>query len=356
MRIITANTATKKYPIYIGSGISAQIGILSAEITGSTKAALITDDNVDRLYSDDITEALERVGFKVIKYVLPNGESSKSMENYIKILGFLAENELSRGDTLFALGGGMVGDISGFAAATYLRGMRLVQIPTTVLAMTDSSVGGKTAVNLASGKNQVGTFYQPDLVVCDPVLLSTLSDEIFRDGCAEVIKYGVIADRQLFDILKNPIMPQIEEIIKRCLTIKTRLVCEDEFDSGSRQLLNFGHTFGHAIEKCSNYSISHGKAVSIGMVMAASAAEAMEICKEDCRREIEGMVKLHGLPHETDFNEESLLKGMIFDKKRFGEEITFVFPKEIGQCILKKYPLTELKGILSSALRERDAK
>lgn len=351
MRTITAETVKNKYPIHIGSGISAQTGVLASEITGCTKAALITDDNVDRLYSGHITEALERAGFKVIKYVLLNGESSKSMENYIKILGFLVENKLSKGDTLFALGGGMVGDISGFAAATYLRGIRFVQIPTTLLAAVDSSAGGKTAVNLDSGKNQVGTFYQPDLVVCDPDLLLSLPDQIFRDGCAEVIKYGVIADRRLFELLKEPIKPRMEEIIERCLTIKNKLVYEDEFDSGPRQLLNFGHTFAHAIEKCSNYSISHGKAVSIGMVMAASAAEEMEICKADCSRQIKEMVVSHGLPYTTELSEETLLNVMFSDKKRSGEQMTFVFPEEIGRCVLKKFPLTELKSILRSSLR-----
>ena len=351
MRTITAETERKKYPIHIGSGISAQTGALAAEITGSTKAALITDDNVDRLYSVHITKSLEMAGFKVLKHVIPHGESSKSMGNYIKILGFLAENKLSRSDTLFALGGGMVGDISGFAAATYLRGIRFVQIPTTLLAAVDSSAGGKTAVNLDSGKNQVGTFYQPDLVVCDPDLLSSLPDEIFNDGCAEVIKYGIIADRRLFGMLKEPIRPRMEEIIERCLTIKCRLVYEDEFDSGPRQLLNFGHTFGHAVEKCSNYSISHGKAVSIGMVMAAAAAEEMGICEVDCSREIKEMVKTYGLPYTTELSEEMLLDVMLSDKKRSGEEMTFIFPEEIGRCLVKKYPLTELKNILRSALK-----
>lgn len=352
MRTITAGTGRKKHPIHIGSGISAQTGALTAEITGCTKAALITDDNVDRLYSAYITDVLERAGFKVIKYVIPNGESSKNMENYIKILGFLAENKLSRADTLFALGGGVVGDISGFAAATYLRGVRFVQIPTTLLAAVDSSAGGKTAVNLDSGKNQVGTFYQPDLVVCDPDLLASLPDEIFRDGCAEVIKYGVISDIRLFEMLREPIRPQMEEIIERCLNIKSRLVYEDEFDSGPRQLLNFGHTFGHAVEKCSNYIISHGQAVSIGMVMAASAAEEMGICKSNCSSEIKDMVVSYGLPYATELSEEMLLDAMLYDKKRSGGEMTFVFPDEIGHCLLKKHPLTELRNIIRSALKE----
>ena len=240
MRNVLVDTGRKRYSIHIGAGLSHKTGKLAAKLTGPTKAALITDDNVDRLWSEQITKSLESAGFKVSVHVIPNGECSKNIENYIKILGFLSENKLSRGDTLFALGGGMVGDIAGFAASTYLRGIRFVQIPTTLLAMVDSSVGGKTAVNLDSGKNQAGTFYQPDLVVCDPELLSSLPDDIFRDGCAEVVKYGVIADGRLFDMLKGSIEPQLEEVIERCLTIKSRLVYEDEFDTGARQLLNFG--------------------------------------------------------------------------------------------------------------------
>ena len=352
MRKVTADTGRKRYTIHIGEGLSFNTGKLASELTGPTKAALITDDNVDRLWSDRITVSLKSAGFVVSRHVIPNGEVSKNIENYIKILGFLSENKLSRGDTLFALGGGMVGDIAGFAASTYLRGIRFVQIPTTLLAMVDSSVGGKTAVNLDSGKNQVGTFYQPDLVVCDPELLSSLPDDIFRDGCAEVIKYGVIADGRLFDMLKGPIEPQLEEVIERCLTIKSRLVYEDEFDTGARQLLNFGHTFGHAVEKCSGYAVSHGKAVAIGMVMAAHVSEKMGICSSDCCIKIEDMVTSFGLPHKTDLSESELLNAMISDKKRSLEEITLVLPEDIGSCVLKKIPVKDLGSVMENALKD----
>jgi len=351
VRKVIVDTGRKRYPIHIGAGLSCEAGRLAADVTGPVKAALITDDNVDRIWSERITESLKSSGFAVSRYVIPNGEVSKNIENYIKILSFLSDNKLSRGDTLFALGGGMVGDIAGFAASTYLRGIRFVQIPTTLLAMVDSSVGGKTAVNLDSGKNQVGTFYQPDLVVCDPELLSSLPDDIFRDGCAEVIKYGAIADRQLFAMLKEPVREQMEEIIERCLAIKSRLVYEDEFDTGARQLLNFGHTFGHAVEKCSGYAISHGKTVAIGMVMAASAAEEMGICNADCGIEIKEMVISFGLTHKTDLSETELLDAMISDKKRSLEEMTLVLPEKIGHGVLKKIPVSDLDPVIKAAMK-----
>ena len=352
MRKVTIDTGRKRYPIHIGAGLSCNTGRLASELTGPTKAALITDDKVDRLWSERITVSLKSAGFVVSRHVIPNGEVSKNIENYIKILSFLSDNKLSRGDTLFALGGGMVGDIAGFAASTYLRGIRFVQIPTTLLAMVDSSVGGKTAVNLDSGKNQVGTFYQPDLVVCDPELLSSLPDDIFRDGCAEVVKYGVIADGRLFDMLKGPIEPQLEEVIERCLTIKSRFVYEDEFDRGARQLLNLGHTFGHAVEKCSCYAVTHGKAVAIGMVMAAHIAEKMGICSSDCCRKIENMLTSFELPHKTGLSGTELLNAIISDKKRSLEEITLVLPEEIGSCVLKKTPVKDLGSVMENALKE----
>ncbi|MDD4160698.1 MAG: 3-dehydroquinate synthase [Synergistaceae bacterium] len=354
MKNVIVDTGRKRYPIYIKAGASDATGSLAAEITGITKALLITDDNVDRMYSRRIIDSLEGEGFSLSKCVILNGEGSKNIENYIKILTALSKNKISRNDTVFALGGGMVGDIAGFAAATYLRGIRFVQIPTTLLAMVDSSAGGKTAINFDSGKNQIGAFFQPDLVICDPDFISSLPDEIFRDGCAEVIKYGVIADGRLFKMLKGPAMRQMEGIIERCLMIKSRLVYEDEFDLGRRQLLNFGHTFGHAIEKCSNYSVTHGKAVAVGMVMAAAAAEVLGICSSDCYRDIKEMVSAFGLPCKTDIAEGELFDAMFSDKKRSLKEITLVLPEEIGRCILKKIPVAELGSFVRFAMKDKE--
>lgn len=353
MRSIAAGTPTKGYPILIGSGISIDTGILAAERRGPGKAALITDCNVDMLYSDRIRSSLEKAGFETDTYVIPAGEKSKNMSQYIGMLEFLSEKRLSRSDTVFALGGGVVGDIAGFAAATYLRGVGLVHIPTTLLAAVDSSVGGKTAVNLKMGKNQVGTFYQPDMVICDPDLLKSLPENIFRQGMAEVIKYGVVADSPLFEMLRESPEDRIEEIISRCLNIKCRLVFEDEFDRGSRQFLNYGHTFGHAVEKCSGYEIPHGEAVAIGMVMAASAASGLGICAPECPQEIMSMAERYALPYRTDISKEALLEAMLFDKKRYGKETTFVFPEQIGSCVLKRIPLEEVETVMDIALKGR---
>lgn len=353
MRTITAETWSKRYPIYIGSGISADTGVFAAEKKGPGKSALITDSNVDRFHSAHIRASIERAGFETHTYVIPAGEKSKNISAYVGILDFLSQKRLSRQDTIFALGGGMVGDIAGFAAATYLRGTGLVHIPTTLLSAVDSSVGGKTAVNLEMGKNLVGTFYQPDMVICDTDLLSTLPLDTLREGFAEIIKYGVIADRPLFEMLRKPVKERIEEIIARCLNIKCRLVFEDEFDTGPRQLLNFGHTFGHAVEKCSGYEVSHGKAVAIGMVMAASAATELGICDPECYELIRDMVMIHGLPDSTDIGKEALLDVMLSDKKRSGKGITFVFPEEIGKCRLQKFSETDITMILDAALKGR---
>jgi len=251
----------------------------------------------------------------------------------------------------FALGGGVVGDLAGFAAATYMRGMRLVHIPTTLLAAVDSSVGGKTAVNLDEGKNLAGVFYQPECVICDPDLLSSLPEDIFSDGCAEIIKYGAICSPELFEMLRSPIKLHIEEIIELCVKIKSGLVAEDEFDTGKRQLLNFGHTFGHAIEKCSNYSISHGSAVSVGMVMAASAAADMKICKTECADEIKLILKAYNLPCRTGYSEQSLYSAILSDKKRCGDTIAFVLPEEIGRCAIKNFSLRDARDVLHRSMK-----
>lgn len=354
MKTVTVKTKSKSYPVYIGSGILDECGNFAADITGQTNAAVITDDIVDKLYSGRVIASLEKAGFHTIKYVIPNGELSKNMETYVRLLAFLSENRLSRNDAVFALGGGVVGDLGGFAAATYLRGIRFVQVPTTLLAAVDSSVGGKTGVNLHAGKNLAGAFYQPELVVCDPDLLSSLPEKIFFEGCAEIIKYAAICDKALFEQLKSPIMLHMEEIIEQCVKIKSKLVAEDEFDRGARQLLNFGHTFGHAVEKCSGYTVSHGSAVSIGMIMAASAAVDMKMCETGCIEELTEIVKAYGLPYRTDFSEEALYNILLTDKKRLGDTITFVLPEKIGRCVLKKFALSDMSKVLHSAMKGRD--
>ena len=332
MTTVSVNVS-KNYDVIISSGLLAESGERIKSICGGSKAVIVTDDIVNGLYADTVEDSLKSAGYSVARFVFNNGEHSKSTENYLALLHILSRENLTRSDVVVALGGGVVGDLAGFAAATYLRGIKLVQIPTTLLAMVDSSVGGKTAVNLPSGKNQVGVFYQPDVVLCDYDTLATLPQEVFRDGCAEVIKHAVIRSEELFKLLQQPIEDNIEEIIARNVTIKRDVVALDERDTGIRQILNFGHTVGHGIEKHSGYTVTHGSAVAIGMV-AESKGTA-------CQAEIIEMVKRYGLPHATDITAEQIIEAAFADKKRNGDKITLIVPERIGKCDLKEFTMDE---------------
>lgn len=342
--------ASKSYDIIISAGLLNSAGKLIRSAAGGSKCAIVTDDIVDRLYAGTLEKSLAEAGYEVFRFVFPNGEGSKNAENYLKILDFLAENGFTRRDLVAALGGGVVGDLAGFAAATYMRGTRLVQIPTTLLAAVDSSVGGKTGIDLKAGKNLAGAFYQPDLVLCDYSTLKTLKDEVFRSGCAEVIKYGVISDAALFEKLKEPINERLEEIIARCVEIKRDVVMADELEGGLRQILNFGHTFGHAIELLSGYKTPHGEAVAIGMAMMARACARLGICSADTAGEIERLIKRYRLPTETQFSAEDIYRAALSDKKMGGDTITLVVPREIGSCELRKTGLEELREFISLGL------
>jgi 3-dehydroquinate synthase len=302
--------------------------------------------------------SLQAAGYAAERFVFPHGEQSKNMATYAALLSALAGAGLTRTDVVVALGGGVTGDMAGFAAASYLRGVRFAQIPTTLLAMVDSSVGGKTAVNLPEGKNLAGAFYQPDVVICDPLALETLPDEVFRDGCAEMIKHGVIADAELFTMLMagetggtRQGFPRMEDILARNVTVKRDIVAGDERDTGKRQLLNFGHTIGHGIEKLSGYSVTHGSAVATGMVIAGRGAALMGLCGKECPREIAEAVKLRGLPYETDFSPEHLIEAAFYDKKRRGERISIVLPERIGKCVLKDFSMDRLAEFIRLAMR-----
>lgn len=339
--------ASKRYDIVIGRDLLNDSGKYVKSAVGGTKAAIITDSTVDLLYSETVAKSLESVGYCVFKYVIPSGEKSKNAQNFIEILNFLAKNGFSRSDVTVALGGGVVGDLAGFSAASFMRGMRLVQIPTTLLAAVDSSVGGKTAIDLETGKNLAGAFFQPDLVLCDYRTLSTLKPETFNEGCAEIIKYGIIEDSALFESLKKPIEDQLEEVIARCVEIKRDIVVKDEKDNGLRNILNFGHTIGHAVELCSRYEISHGYAVAIGMAAMVRAAVRLGYCGEDCRDEVLDMIKRHKLPTDTDFSANDLYNAALSDKKSGGGSITVIIPRKIGRCELKKITMTELKELIA---------
>lgn len=343
--------ASKDYNIYIGSGLLDDAGERIKNELGVCSAAVITDDNVNALYADRVIASLEKSGFRCVKFVFPHGEESKGIAVYSEILSFLAENHITRTDMLISLGGGIPGDMGGFAAATFLRGIKFVQIPTTLLSAVDSSVGGKTAVNLPSGKNLVGSFYQPDMVICDYSALDTLPDEIFADGCAEVIKYGAIMDREFFEFLKNnDIKENIEYVITRCVEMKRDIVNEDEKETGIRAILNFGHTIGHAIEINSNFEISHGSAVAIGMIIASKGAYKMGYCGTDISGDIKEVLIKNKLPVSCIFTAEALYEVSCSDKKRSGNSIKLIIPEKMGKCTGKKIPTEQMLGFIKAGL------
>ncbi len=349
MKTVTVS-ASKTYDILIASGLLDGAGGYVRPFIPGGSAAIVTDDIVDRLYGGRLAASLTAAGLQTVRDVIPNGEASKNAETFIGLLNFLAESRLTRADAVVALGGGVVGDLAGFAAAAYMRGVRFIQIPTTLLAAVDSSVGGKTAIDLDAGKNLAGAFYQPEFVLCDLALLDTLRGEIFTDGLAEVIKYGVIADRELFDRLRKPIKPQLEEIVARCVSIKRDIVDADEFETGPRKLLNFGHTVGHAVERLSDYTVSHGRAVAVGMAVMARACAKSGICTDEAAREIVALIEAGGLPVTTDRGAAQLARAALSDKKRSGGTITLTVVERVGKCVLKDMPVEALESFIAPGL------
>ena len=345
-------SVSKEYEVLIGNKLIDRSGeLIRAVCPKSRLAAVISDDNVAPIYLKRLTKSLESADFSVVSFVFPHGENSKNAETYVEILNFLAENHLTRTDLLVALGGGVVGDITGFAAATYLRGLKFVQVPTSLLAMVDSSVGGKTAIDLKAGKNLAGAFCQPELVICDLDTLDTLSPAFFTDGCAEVIKYGILADKPLFEHLSGCGQNfDREYVISRCVELKRDYVTKDEFDTGLRMMLNLGHTVGHAIEKLSSYGISHGYAVAMGMGIVSRTAAAKGICSKACTEAIEKGIEALGLPTNTAYGAKELAEPMLSDKKRAGSTVNLIVPYEIGRCGVLPTPVSELEEFVSTGL------
>lgn len=343
--------ASKEYQVVIGSGLHCQLGDYLRSLRKTGKIAIISDSNVWPLYKDTILTSLQDATFEVCSYVFPAGEASKNGNTFLSILNFLAENKLTRTDCVIALGGGVVGDITGFAASVYLRGISYIQIPTTLLAMVDSSVGGKTAIDLPAGKNLAGAFYQPDLVLCDIDSLNTLPPEIFRDGCAEVIKYGVLYSEELFAHLEERGLNfDRETVITQCVQLKRDTVVKDEFDRGQRQKLNLGHTIGHGVEAQSNFSISHGQAVAIGMDIVSKAAAAYGICTEHTYRRIHAVLDQFELPTQTKYTAEELYTSALSDKKRSGDTVNLIIPEKIGFCRIQATPILEMKQYIEAGL------
>ncbi len=327
------------YNVYLGENL---ISNLSQFIDKNYSCALIiTDDNVDKIYSENCIQNLKNC-FPLYKYVFPHGETSKNINEYIKITNFMAEKSMDRKSLVIALGGGVTGDLSGFVSSTYMRGIDFIQIPTSLLAMVDSSVGGKTAVDTPSGKNMLGTFCQPKAVICDINTLSTLPSEYISDGLGEIIKYSILNGGELFQKLSNHFTGQDIKIISHCIKIKAEIVAADEFEENSRQLLNLGHTFGHAIELLSDFKLSHGKAVAKGIYLIAEISYKNRLCSEEVFREIQNLLNFHGFNLQIPYTYQQIFDIIKHDKKKNGEFINLVIPENIGNCKIMKISFNQL--------------
>ena len=336
-------TASKSYDVLIGSGLLKTLGSHAAAMEKVKKVCIVSEASVWSLYGQTAKKSLLDSGFETLEFVFPAGEQFKNAAIYLDLLYFMADNQITRTDLLVALGGGVVGDMAGFAAATYMRGIPFIQVPTTLLSMVDSSVGGKTAIDLPVGKNLVGAFYQPALVLCDTDCLDSLPLEIFRDGCAEVIKYGVLYDPALFDHLtQTGLNFDRKQVITRCVELKRDVVAEDEFDTGARMKLNLGHTIGHGLEAASNFALSHGKAVALGIAIVSRASN----CPDTAR--ILAVLDKFGLPLTTDISVEEAYSYTLSDKKRSGGTVNLIIPEYIGRCAIVPMPVEKLKPFIEA--------
>lgn len=321
---------------------------LCRQVTRGDKIAIVTDSTVLALYGETVMRVLHDNGFSPVMMSFPAGEASKHLGTVSDIYSFLAGHEFSRTDPVIALGGGVVGDIVGFAAATYLRGIPSIQIPTTLLAQVDSSVGGKCGVDLPCGKNLVGAFNQPDFVLIDTDLLSTLPEEFFSDGMAEVIKYGCLFDRELFDLVaSSDAHEHITEIVERCVTHKRNIVSQDEHDLGSRMLLNFGHTIGHAIEVCGNFTAyTHGQSVARGMTAACKIGAKLGVTENSVLPQLLQILERYHLGVDLPYPREAIASVLFKDKKFLSGKLNFVLVQKIGSANLHPLSRDELLNVL----------
>ncbi len=335
------------YDILIERGLLENCGKYIAEVSNGRQIIVITDTNVAPLYLEAAKSSLEKEGFIVHSFVFEAGEASKTTKTVVDMVEFCAEKGLTRKDLIVALGGGVTGDMAGFAAAVYLRGIDFVQIPTSLLAQVDSSVGGKTAVDLPQGKNLCGAFHQPRLVLIDANTLGTLPEHYFYDGIGEVIKYGCIKSAGLFERLENENPHDfIEDMIYECVDIKRIVVENDEKEQGERMLLNFGHTAGHAIEKLQNFSgISHGEAVGIGMVMITRAGERLGLTEVGSADRIFALLEKYNMPTEVSHPMQDIVDAMGADKKRTGKGINFTMIRKIGEGFIEPKAYEEIPAM-----------
>lgn len=350
MKKLHVATGNRPYDILIGRGIIKNCGSLIKDITTAQKVMVISDSNVFPLYGNTVLNSLNEHGFEAFSHVFEAGEERKNLNTIYEIYDNLANNGFTRKDIIVALGGGVTGDMAGFAAATFLRGIDFIQIPTSLLAQVDSSVGGKTGVDIKQGKNLVGAFWQPSMVIIDPNTLDTLSDFFFADGMGEVIKYGCIKSRVLFEQIKNcNIKEEIDDIIYQCVDIKRGVVERDEREQGERALLNFGHTLGHSIEKLYSFKgISHGQAVAVGMVLMSKAGEKQGITQKGTSQEIIDLCKKYCLPTTDKCTFLDMAEAAKSDKKTVGNDIKLVLLRKIGDSFTQKIKLDNLLEFITA--------
>ncbi|OPJ57398.1 3-dehydroquinate synthase [Clostridium oryzae] len=351
---IPINIPGKEYEIYIERGLIKNAASVIRKVVPCKNVVVITDENVNKLYAPSLMDGLAKEGYNANIVVLPAGESTKSMSSLEYLYNKFIDYSLNRDSLLIALGGGVIGDLTGFAAATFLRGISYVQIPTSITAQVDSSIGGKVAVDLKRGKNLVGNFYHPKLVVMDPEVLSTLEERFFSDGMAEVIKYALIRDRELFNRLlswnRMQLSNNLEYVLSTCCNIKKQIVEKDEKDKGERMLLNFGHTIGHAVEKYYDYKkFSHGEAVAIGMYNIALIGEHLGLTEKGTNVHVKELINKYSLPFELkDMDIDVLVDTMSGDKKVLDNGLNFIFISEIGKSFIKAIDTSIIRKSLKS--------
>ena len=353
MQTIHVDLGAHAYDIEIAAGLLSEVGAKVAKLLPKArKAAIISDTNVAPLYAAKLQKSLEAAGLGVVQVIITAGEQSKNMQVLSDVLEQLAAAGLTRTDVVLTLGGGVVGDLGGFAAASFMRGVAFVQIPTSLLAQIDSSVGGKVAVDLKAGKNLAGAFYQPKAVFIDTDLLATLSTRFLHDGLAEAIKYGCIKDAALFEKIAGyandaELLADIGSVVATCCAIKARIVEQDEFDTGLRMLLNFGHTLGHAVEQHFGYShFTHGEGVAIGMYQLTARTEELGITAAGTAERIKSVLAKYNLPCDAGVEKSQLLDTMARDKKKNGNSITLIVLKEIGDGVLQKTNWSDVPAYL----------
>lgn len=338
-----------KSRVLIEKGLFENFGHHVLNITEPCKVLILSDETVAKFYIEKLRKNLEKSGFKISEFIIKPGEKSKTLSTATKIYEKMAADFFSRSDMVVSLGGGVVSDIAGFAAATYLRGIKFVSIPTSLLAQIDASIGGKNGVNLSFGKNLVGTFYSPELVLVDSNFLLTLPQKELRCGIAEAIKCGCIKDEKLFEIFENENFENnLDEIIKRSIAVKKQLAEKDEFDLGERKLLNFGHTLGHAYEKLGNFeTFSHGEAVAIGMNEITKISEKLGLTKAGTAERLAEVLKKNSLPVSSSFAKKDVLKAVLHDKKISGSFIDLAVLKSIGSSFIHRVPCSKIAYFLS---------